>query len=84
MAFYVGKSKDNYKGSHVTTLTPAVQEEEVDRPFMIKPNNLEYFYDEKEDEQIVYDTHKRLNFIWLLVSSGSVVFGIWAAQRYYR
>lgn len=86
MAFYMTKNNDIHRGVHVTTFSPAVvpDGEAVERPIMIKPNNLEYFYDEKEDDENVYDTHRRLNMLWAAMSAGGLVFFIWAMERGYR
>jgi hypothetical protein len=39
-----------------------------EREFMIKPNNMEYFYEENEKSERVFEYHRKLNRIWSFAS----------------
>lgn len=48
---------------------------------MIQPNNLEYFYEEKETSQKVFEYHRRLNLMWYAASIGLVSLGVFWVYR---
>lgn len=54
---------------------------------MIKPNNLQYFYEEKEESQRVFNYHYRINMIWKFTSYAAVVvasYAIWLTWKQKR
>ena len=54
------------------------------REFMIRSNNLEYFYEEKETSENVYRYHQRLNSLWRVTSWFALVFACWAFYKAYE
>ena len=45
---------------------------------MIQPNNLQYFYEEKETSQRVFNYHYRINLVWKFMTYAAVVCGTYA------
>ena len=51
---------------------------------MLQPNNLEYFYEEKETSERVFDLHRKLHLLWKAATLFTIGFVIWAFERAHR
>ena len=91
-AFYTELGKDEKTRGYRTTFVLKENQESdgvaIDQPeqrqFMIRPNDLEYFYEEKETSEKVYQYHQRLNAMWRFATSFAVVFAAWAFYKAYE
>ena len=53
-----------------------------EQPVMIKPNNLEYFYEEKETSERVDNYHRYLNILWQIAATSTAIFAVFAFVRH--
>lgn len=91
-AFYTEVDKDEKTRSYRTTLTLKEEEKEgqatiespEQRQFMIRPTNLEYFYEEKETSESVYLYHQRLNAAWRIATYLFAAGACWAMYKTYE
>lgn len=91
-AFYTETGRDEMTRGYRTTFelrdkaaeTSAIADPSQPRQFMIRPNNLEFFYEEKETSENVYLYHQRLNALWRLTTCFACVFAVWAFYATYR
>ena len=51
---------------------------------MLRSNNLEYFYEEKETSENVYRYHERLNSLWRVTSWFGLTLACWAFYKAYE
>ena len=51
---------------------------DTDREFMIKPNNIEYFYEEKEISDRVFNYHTYMNLMFKFTTYFAFSVAIWA------
>ena len=70
-AFYTSEGKDTISKGHTTTFEYRKKSDSTalsTADFMMKPNNLQYFYEEKETSERVFKYHRRLHLVWKYTS----------------
>ena len=59
------KSKDDIVDENMDKLKHEKESKEISLDdYMLKPNNLQYFYEEQETSEKVFTYHKRLHLLW--------------------
>lgn len=80
----LGQPGSTSSSSSLAATTSLSDPSEPDRQYMIKSNNLEFFYEEKETSERVYQYHERLNAIWRVTSIFASFFAVYVFYSTYQ
>ena len=93
-AFYAkNEGKDHFTRRYKTTIQmvkkasqssemmeqkTADDDSQPEKEFMVRPNTMEYFYEERETSERVFAYHRRIHLMWRFCTYTAVIVGIYA------